>query len=369
MAEFQKVQFRNFNGAKLVGISAVHSIRTDATNPIPGLWEKCFSENAFDVLKNSRPVNDSYVGWMGEFDNATGRFTYIAGMLLPVDATVPEGYESRNLSPCRIGVGWVKGKAPDIYINAHTLTETGIEDSVYEIDPSQGYSMEVYHPKRFTEAMEKGRKEVILDYWIPVKHRVTKYYESGRRPYRIVRSLFEALLANDVPEDRIDRIMKGCGDITDKTNQAKRAAWVAQAMDRLDHEFPVEERRRIRESSACCLGGKREKLSKAIAKGGSLEERVAVANRTSLVFGHGVKLLEDGRIQVQFAPDGKESYSCVCLKGTQEPMSTTYCMCCGGHIKHHLQTALERELECEIIQTSLTTGGKKPCTMAFTVVS
>lgn len=303
-----------------------------------------FHERAFEVLELANPVSSSYVGWMGDFDQTTGRFIYIAGMLLPQDAAVPEGYDSRCLPPCKMAVGWVKGKEPDVYLNAHTLTEAGIKESIYLPDHSFGYSMEVYHPRRFAEAMEKGRKDVILDYWQPVKHPISKYYTKGTKPYRIVRSLYEALLCNDVSEGTISHIMRGCGEITEKTAPAKRSAWVAQAMEKLDSELPLEERRRIREFSACCLGGEREKLSKAIAEGGgSLEERVAKANRTELVFGHGVKLLDDGRIQVQFFPDGKESYSCVCLKGAKEPMSATYCMCCGGHIRRHLSRRCSRK--------------------------
>jgi len=369
MAILKKLQFRNFHGARVIGKSVIHTIKAGAPNPVPDLWERCFSENAFEILKQSDPISPSYVGWMGNFDQSTGNFTYIAGMMLPEDAPVPEGYDSRLLPPSKMGIGWIKGKEPELYFDAHTLTAEGINETIYLPDNSFGYSMEVYHPKRFAEAMAKGRKEVVIDYWQPVKHPISKYYTEGRKPYGKVRSLYEALLCNEVSEEKVSRIMEGCGEITEKSTPAKRAAWIAHAMEKLDNELPLEERRQIREFSACCLGGKREKLSKAIAaEGGSLGERVAKANQTPYVFGHGVKLLDDGRIQVQFFPDGKESYSCVCLKGAKEPMSTTYCMCCGGHIKHHLQTVLEKELECEIIHTPLSTGGKKPCTMAFTVV-
>lgn len=125
----------------------------------------------------------------------------------------------------------------------------------------------------------------------------------------------------------------------------------------------------MREACACCLGGKRLQLSKAIARNhATLEERICAANETSYVFGHSVTQRDDGTIRVQFFPDGLASYRCPCMPKATEPMSITYCYCCGGHAKHHLQIALGRRLEVEAIHTALSSGGKLPCTFAFTIV-
>lgn len=64
---------------------------------------------------------------------------------------------------------------------------------------------------------------------------------------------------------------------------------------------------------------------------------IAAANNTPFVFGHSVSLEADGRVLVSFAPDNLEQYRCVCLPKASEPISITYCYCCGGHVKHHLQ--------------------------------
>jgi hypothetical protein len=124
----------------------------------------------------------------------------------------------------------------------------------------------------------------------------------------------------------------------------------------------------VREACACCLGGKRRTLSRAIAREhATLEERIHAANETHFVFGHSVTQQEDGTIRVQFPPDGLDEYRCPCLKA-REPISITYCYCCGGHVKHHLQIALRRKLDVEVISTSLSSGGTRPCVFDLTIV-
>jgi hypothetical protein len=81
-----------------------------------------------------------------------------------------------------------------------------------------------------------------------------------------------------------------------------------------------------------------------------------------------VTLQEDGQILVQFAPEGLPHYGCVCLRKAKEPISITYCYCCGGHIKHHLQIALGCKLECQVRSSALSSGGKKPCSFLFRIM-
>ena len=117
-----------------------------------------------------------------------------------------------------------------------------------------------------------------------------------------------------------------------------------------------------------CLGGKRLKLSKEIPKEHeTLEARVADANDTRFVFGHSVTLQEDGRLLVRYAPEGSPHCGCVCLPKAREPLPATYCYCCEGHVKHHLQIALGRKLAGVVRSSALSTGGSKPCTFLFTV--
>ena len=145
------------------------------------------------------------------------------------------------------------------------------------------------------------------------------------------------------------QILEGGEDIKKKTPSEKKAAWLKGAMHRMDLLLDAPTRHAVREGCACCLSGERLKLVQEIDKrGGSLQERVAAMNETKRVVGHSAALQDDGSVLVQFMPDGREAYRCVCLPKAQEAISVTYCYCCGGHIKHHLQIALGRKLSVKV---------------------
>jgi hypothetical protein len=172
-----------------------------------------------------------------------------------------------------------------------------------------------------------------------------------------------------IAEDIRANILQGGEVILRSTSPKAKAAWLGEAMTRMDNLLDLETRRAVREACACCLGGKREKLTKAIAKqGGTLEERVQACNETPTVFGHSVTLQADGRIRVMFWPEGLEYHRCPCLPKAAQPLPISYCYCCGGHVKHHLQTALGRKLSCEVVTSALSTGGTEPCTFVLTLV-
>jgi len=188
-------------------------------------------------------------------------------------------------------------------------------------------------------------------------------YEYGR-----IAKLAESLRQAAITPEIIARIMEGGEAIGRDSKPQEKAEWMRQAMLRMDSLLDVETRRAVREACACCLGGKRAQLAEGIAKaGGSLAERIHVANETKYVFGHSVTLQDDGTVLVAFAPEGQERYGCPCLPKAREPLSVTYCYCCGGHVKHHLQAALGRKLSVKVLSSVLSSGGKQPCTFEFTL--
>ena len=181
-------------------------------------------------------------------------------------------------------------------------------------------------------------------------------------------------LAVQMEKARIDQaiiseIMEGGEDIRRSTKPEKKADWFRGAMNRMNSLLDSKTRNTVREACACCLGGQRLKISRAIAEENeTLEARIKAANEAKFVFGDSVKKLENGDIQVRFFPEGLEQYRCVCLSKAREPIPITYCYCCGGHVKHHLQTALGRELECTVRSSALSSGGKYPCTFGFRIL-
>lgn len=186
-------------------------------------------------------------------------------------------------------------------------------------------------------------------------------YEYGR-----IRVLAQKLDEFGVPADVAKSIMEGGEGIRSTDKPGKKAGWMKSAMDRMDALLDEGTRKAVRQACACCLGGKRLTVSKAIAREHeTLEDRIAACNEARFVFGHSVVAEPDGAVVVSFQPPGRPAYRCVCLPAAPGPVSVTYCYCCGGHVRHHLQTALGQTLECTVRSSALSSGGKEPCTFAL----
>ncbi len=191
-----------------------------------------------------------------------------------------------------------------------------------------------------------------------------KAYEYGR-----IRVLAQNLEKAGIEPSVAARILQDGELIKKGIKPETKADWMRAAMQRMDAVLDLNTRHTIREACACCLGGRRFELSKRISREHpDLEGRIAAANEAKFVFGHSVTREADGNILVRFAPEGQDHYRCVCLPKAKEPLPITYCYCCGGHVKHHLQTALGQELECTVRSSALSSGGKSPCSFMFRLV-
>lgn len=181
-----------------------------------------------------------------------------------------------------------------------------------------------------------------------------KTYEYGR-----IQVLADRLAEAGIPSEIVGQIMSGGEEITKIASSERKAAWMRGAMERMDQLLDRPTRSAVREACACCLGGKRLEISKCIARQfATVEESIAAANEAKLVFGHSVTREDDGSILVRFSPEGLGAYRCACLPKATEPLSITYCTCCCGHVKHHLQTALGCRCEGDPVSSSLSSGGK-----------
>lgn len=186
--------------------------------------------------------------------------------------------------------------------------------------------------------------------------------------YHRIGKLAEQLELAGIDREIIDRIMEGGEGILRKTGPGEKADWLRSAMLRMNKLLDVETRKAVREGCACCLGGQRLKISRAIAEENeTLEDKIKAANEASLVFGDCVRMQENGEVLVRFSPEGLDRYRCVCLPKAEGPLPITYCYCCGGHVKHHLQIALSRDLDCTVRSSALSSGGKFPCTFSFRI--
>lgn len=186
------------------------------------------------------------------------------------------------------------------------------------------------------------------------------------KEYHQVRKLRRELAKSGVSAEVTAVIMEGRGAVYDNSSTGEKSHWMAEAMRRMDSLLDYETRRRVREGCSCCLGGKRREAMRAVAKeGGSIEERLEAVERAQIV--PYVRLQPDGRIVARFGPEGPATFDCPCLRQAEERISLTYCQCCGGHVRRHLQTALERKLSCEVVSSILNSGGREVCTFLLTV--
>lgn len=191
----------------------------------------------------------------------------------------------------------------------------------------------------------------------------TAGHEYGR-----IAALAENLEKAGIAADVRDRIMEGGAAIRNNTTPERKAAWMKDAMDRMDGLLDEETCRAVRESCACCLGGLRLAISKRIARENeSLDDRIRAADEAKRVCGHSVTRLDERTIKVCFQPEGWERYRCVCLPKASGPFSVTYCYCCAGHAKHHLQIALGRGLEGVVQSSALSSEGREPCVFIYRI--
>jgi hypothetical protein len=184
--------------------------------------------------------------------------------------------------------------------------------------------------------------------------------------YHRIGKLEEQLEAAGVESKIIGQVMEGGELILRKTTSEKKTDWLRGAMLKMNKLLDVKTRKIVREGCACCLGGKRLKTSQKIAKENrTLEARVRAADKAHYV--GSVKLQENGEILVQYDTQKTVPYHCYCLPQAKEPLPITYCFCCGGHVKHHLQIALGRQLDCTTRSSALSSGGKFTCTFSLKI--
>jgi hypothetical protein len=134
-----------------------------------------------------------------------------------------------------------------------------------------------------------------------------------------------------------------------------------------------------------CGGGKDflarvKKIGKEIADK-TLGEKIDHINSTSSE-SEKVTLNDDGTLTVQWSFENGEKYKCVCgatvtaevrvaelAENTDNAMPLSYCYCCAGSGRRHLQLQLGVELKTkEIISTPINSGGEKPCEFILEIV-
>lgn len=185
---------------------------------------------------------------------------------------------------------------------------------------------------------------------------------------RRVVKLAEQLEAAKIEQVIINQIMEGGEDIMPSTEFEEKADWFRGAMLAMDKLLNFETRKSVREGCACSLGGQKLRACTKIAQtNGSLEERIKAVTDLHYICGS-LSLMENGEILMRGDTEGRFGNKCPCLPKAKKPLPITYCYCCGGHFKHHLQIALGRKLDCTAISSPLNSGDKYPCSFSFRII-
>lgn len=163
MAEIKRVYRQAMPAMKLVGKCYKEEDRVNGT--FGSKWGEWFQNNLFAPLKlpdtRVEPFEDcdAYIGLCRCKEGEP--FQYWIGVFMPLDAAVPDGYDSVAFDAEDIAVCWVYGKEPDIYTHCcmNRLKEEGFE---WTADKNAVlWCFERYGCPRFTMPDDKGN--VILD--------------------------------------------------------------------------------------------------------------------------------------------------------------------------------------------------------------
>jgi hypothetical protein len=186
-------------------------------------------------------------------------------------------------------------------------------------------------------------------------------YNSGN-----IYRLDQSLVKNAIDANIRKKIMKSGEFIQGTSKPEALAEWCFKAMIKMDELLDESIKQRIREDCACCLGGKREKLCKSVNRDFTTpEERINAINETHYVFGHEIRITGKGKYEVIFYDEETIEKKCSCygrrLNVLNKKWSKTWCYCCGGHIKHHLETVLGKKVKVKLISSVLSSMGNKNC--------
>jgi len=142
-------------------------------NPLPKFWGTCFEEGIFGALESQAEhvFDDSYVGFMTDWDLGDGDFSYVVGMMMKEGAQIPDGYAVKKLPACKAAVGWIRGDdTADVCSAAHEMTVGALKEKGHQCETMR-WSMELYNCPRFTTPDNEGK--ITLDYYVPVDEPVS----------------------------------------------------------------------------------------------------------------------------------------------------------------------------------------------------
>ena len=132
----------------------------------------------------------------------------------------------------------------------------------------------------------------------------------------------------------------------------------------------------VMEEQGCCKTGISDAANRAFGNehaGKPLKEKVRLLAKADIPYKVQHKLNSDNTLSVYWGAGKPGDYKCVCssIKKLTNPqnISHTWCGCCGGHAKHHLQNALAVKLQLkEVVSSPISSGGRERCEFIFDIL-
>jgi hypothetical protein len=185
----------------------------------------------------------------------------------------------------------------------------------------------------------------------------------GKYNIAVINKLNQCLSENGIEKTIHKKIMESGELIKGSSKPEELSEWCFNAMTKMDKLLDENIIKKVREDCACLKGGQREKLCEEINKKFTKDEdRIKAVNESHFVFGHEIKMTGKGKYEVKFKDDNEPEKKCDCLggrlNGLNKNWSKTWCYCCGGQVKNHLEVLLGRKFEVKIITTALSKKGK-----------
>ncbi len=134
--------------------------------------------------------------------------------------------------------------------------------------------------------------------------------------------------------------------------------------------------------SCACGTSKKEINGLEIINGEALEEKIKnIAILGDFHSDWSIKLNQDNTLTAGWIMKEKDKCVCVCkvnvnsgmkvsdLSHENRAMPLTYCFCCAGHCRKHLQKLLDLQLKTKkVVSSPINSGGEKPCEFIFEII-
>ena len=182
-------------------------------------------------------------------------------------------------------------------------------------------------------------------------------------PHKIRKTMVE----QGIPEETIKKF-----DFPDSIDIKQIISFIDQ-MDRL---LSPEQCLSIMEQQGCVKTRKSDVANRAFGlkyADKTIEEKIKLRSEAKIPYYWPCQLNNDGTLTVPEGSSEEGNYKCGChgIRKLTEPVkiSITYCGCCAGHHRHHLQNALGVKLRLKkIVSSAIGSNGKKGCEFLFEII-